>query len=106
MEHDRGEQTAQVGQRLGVGWFAVFDKPTRVWREVRKWMADLILRNLLKEIGPRLGAAAVVFGAFVSLGYASRTGVLGRSTFLGGRFTFSAAAFLLVGAVSLGWIAF
>jgi hypothetical protein len=69
-------------------------------------MADLSFRNFLQEVGLRLGAAVVVVGTFVVLGYANRTDFLGLSTFLNDRLTFFAVAFLTIAVASLGWIAF
>jgi hypothetical protein len=69
-------------------------------------MADLTLRNFLKELGLRLSAAAVVVGTFFALGYANRTDFLGLSTLLTNRLVFFAVAFLIVGVASLCWIAF
>lgn len=66
---------------------------------------DPALGNFLKDIGARAGAAAVVVGVFVGLGYVNRTGFLGRSGLLDTRTAFFAVAFLVVGFVALGWIA-
>lgn len=65
---------------------------------------DLTFENLLKDLGMRIGAAAVVLGIFFGLGYLNRTDFLGLSGLLGNQLGFFAVAFLLVGIVSLGWI--
>jgi uncharacterized membrane protein len=65
---------------------------------------DLTLYNFLKELGMRIGAAAIVLGIFFGLGYVNRTDLLGLSGFLGTQFVFFAVAFPLVGIVSVGWI--
>jgi hypothetical protein len=67
---------------------------------------DLTLSNFLKELGMRIGAAAVVLGIFFGLGYVNRTDLLGLSGFLGTQFVFFTVAFLLIGMVSLGWITY
>jgi hypothetical protein len=54
----------------------------------------------------RIGAAAIVLCTFFGLGYVNGTDFLGLSRFLGTQFVFFAVAFLLIGIVSLGWIAF
>jgi hypothetical protein len=64
------------------------------------------LREFLRDLGARAAAAAVVVGVFVGLGYLNRTDFLGLSDLLGTRAAFFGAAFLLIGLVSLGWIAF
>jgi NhaP-type Na+/H+ and K+/H+ antiporter len=61
-------------------------------------------RNFLKDMGMRLGAAAVVLVIFFGLGYINRTDFLGLSRFLNTRFSFFTAAFILVGIVSLSWM--
>ena len=65
---------------------------------------DLTLANFLKEFGMRVGAGAVVLGIFVGLGYVKRRNLLGLSSVLESQSGFFTAAFLLVGAVSVGWI--
>lgn len=40
---------------------------------------DFTLGNFLKELGMRIGAAAVVVGVFFVLGYLNRTDLLGSS---------------------------
>lgn len=67
---------------------------------------DLTFSNFLKELGMRVGAAAVVVGIFFGLGYLNRTDFLGLSGLLGNQIAFFGVAFLLVGIVSAGWIAF
>ena len=66
---------------------------------------DPALGNLLKDLGARAGAAAVVVGVFVGLGYVDRAGFLGRSGLLDTRTAFFAVAFLVVGFIAQGWIA-
>lgn len=66
---------------------------------------EFTLEEFLRDLGLRIGAAAVVLGIFVGLGYAKRTDVLGLSSVLGGPGAFFAAAFLLIGVASVGWIA-
>lgn len=66
---------------------------------------DWTLENFLKELGTRIGAAAVVVGVFAGLGSLARTGFLGLSHLLGDPVAFVATAFLLVGLASAGWIA-
>lgn len=65
---------------------------------------DFTLRNFLKELGMRMGAAAVVVGVFFGLGYTIRTDFLGLSSLQGNQSGFFAASFLLVGIISLSWI--
>lgn len=67
---------------------------------------DLSLRGFLRDLGTRIGAAAVVVGVFFGLGYANRTDLLGLSGVLGNQLVFFAVAFLLVGVASICWIAF
>ena len=67
---------------------------------------DLSFENFLRELGLRIGAAAVVVGIFYGVGYINRTGFFGLSRFLDNQVLFFAAAFGLVGLVSLGWIGF
>ena len=67
---------------------------------------DLTFQNFLKELGMRITAAAVVVGVFFGLGYVTRTDLFGLSGLLGDPFAFFTAAFLLIGVISLGWIAF
>ncbi len=67
---------------------------------------DLSFRSFLKDLGTRIGAAAVVLGVFYGLGYVNRTDFLGLSAVLGDRSGFLAVAFLLVGACAVGWIGF
>ncbi len=67
---------------------------------------DLSLKNFLKDLGMRIGAAAVVVGIFFSLGYANRTDFFGLSSLLGNQLVFFAVAFLLVGIASICWIVF
>ena len=69
-------------------------------------MSDRTLQNFLKELGMRLGAAVVVVGSFVGLGYANRTNLFGLSRVLNNQLAFFAIAFLLVGVASLGWVTF
>lgn len=65
---------------------------------------DLTFKNFLKELGMRLGAAAVVVGVFFGLGYLNRTDFLGLSSLLSNRSSFVAVSFLLIGIISLSWI--
>jgi hypothetical protein len=67
---------------------------------------DLTFSNFIKELGMRIGAAAIVLGTFFGLGYVNRTDFLGLSDFLDTQFVFFSVAFLLIGIVSLGWITF
>lgn len=67
---------------------------------------NLTFKNFLKDVGMRIGAAAVVVGIFFGLGYINRTDFLGLSSLLGNQSIFFATYFLLVGTVSLGWIMF
>lgn len=64
---------------------------------------DLSLENFLKDLGARIGAAAVVVGIFFGLGYVNRTDFLGLSGLLGGQ-AFFAVAFVLVGVASVCWV--
>ncbi|WP_248897430.1 hypothetical protein [Haloplanus halobius] len=63
---------------------------------------DLTLRNFLRDLRLRLGAAAVVVGIFFGLGYLNRIDFLGGV--LDSQAAFFGAAFLLIGIVSLVWI--
>lgn len=67
---------------------------------------DLSFSNFLKDVGMRIGAAAVVVGIFVGLGYLNRTDLFAISGLLGDQLGFFAVAFFLVGIVSLCWIVF
>lgn len=67
---------------------------------------DLSFRNFLKDVGLRIGAAAVVVGIFVGLGYLNRVDFFGLSRLLGNQLGFFAVAFLLVGIVSVCWVVF
>lgn len=67
---------------------------------------DLTFGNFLKEFGMRVGAAAVVVGIFFGLGYLNRTNFLGLSGLFENQIAFFGVAFLLIGIVSAGWIAF
>lgn len=64
---------------------------------------DLSFKNFLKDLGIRIGAAAVVVGIFFGLRYLSRTDFFGLSNLLGDRLVFFSVALLLVGTVSLCW---
>lgn len=66
---------------------------------------ELTFENFLREVGMRIGAAVVVVGIFVGLGYVNRTDFLGLSSLLGSQFVFFGGAFVLVGVASLAWIA-
>ncbi|KAB1194586.1 hypothetical protein GJR96_14500 [Haloferax sp. MBLA0076] len=68
--------------------------------------SDSSLGQFLTDLGLRVGAAAVVFGLFVGLGYVNRIDLFGLSNVLGSQSAFFAAAFLLVGLVAGGWILF
>lgn len=65
---------------------------------------DFTFGSFLKELGMRIGAAAVVVGVFFGLGYLNQTDFLGLSSLLGNRSGFFAVSFLLVGIISLSWI--
>jgi hypothetical protein len=65
---------------------------------------DLSLKNLFRELAMRVGAAAVVFGVFVGVGYLSRTEAFGLATLLDDRATFFTVAFLLIGCLSIAWM--
>lgn len=67
---------------------------------------DLSFESFLRELGLRIGAAAVVVGIFSGLGYLNRINFFGMSWLLDSQFLFFAAAFAIVGFVSLGWIGF
>lgn len=67
---------------------------------------DLSFNNFLKELGMRIGAAAIVVGLFFGLGYLNRTDLFGLSNLLDNQPAFVAIAFLLVGTGSIGWIVF
>lgn len=69
-------------------------------------MSDLTLESFLKELGLRFGAAGVVVGTFLGLGYANRTDLLGLARLLDNQLAFFVVAFLLVGIASLCWVAF
>jgi hypothetical protein len=66
---------------------------------------DSTLENFLKDLGLRIGAAVVVLGIFFGLGYLGRVDFLGLAGLLDTQLGFFAVAFLLVGLVSVGWIA-
>ncbi|KTG11186.1 hypothetical protein [Haloferax profundi] len=68
--------------------------------------SDSSLERFLMDFGLRAGAAAVVFGIFVGLGYVNRIDLFGLSSTLGSQSAFFAAAFFLVGLVAGGWILF
>lgn len=61
-------------------------------------------RNFLNDLGMRLGAAAVVVGIFLGLGYVRRTDFLGLSSVLDSQLAFFSTAFLLITLVAVGWI--
>lgn len=67
---------------------------------------DFSFENFLKDLGMRIGAAAVVLCIFFSLGYLNRTDLFGLSSLLGTPLAFFAVAFLLVGVSSVCWIVF
>ncbi|QLD84162.1 hypothetical protein HWV23_00065 [Natronomonas halophila] len=52
----------------------------------------------------RIGAAAVVFGVFVGVGYLSRMEAFGLANLLDDQATFFTVAFLLIGFLSVGWL--
>ncbi len=63
---------------------------------------ELSFENFLKELGARLGAAAVVVGVFFGLGYVNRTDLLGLSSRLGTQRTFFVVGFVSVGILPWG----
>jgi hypothetical protein len=65
---------------------------------------DSTLRNFLREVAMRIGAAAVVFGVFVGVGYLSRTDAFGLNNLLGDSTAFFVVGFLVVAALSVSWI--
>jgi hypothetical protein len=65
---------------------------------------DLSFKNFLKDLGMRIGAAAVVLSIFFGLGYINRTNLFGLSSLLGDQLAFFTVAFLLVGVTSICWI--
>lgn len=65
---------------------------------------DLSLRNFLKDLGMRLGAAAIVVGIFLGLGYLNRTNLFGLSSLLDSQLIFFGTAFGLIALASLAWI--
>lgn len=65
---------------------------------------DLSFESFLRELGTRLGAAAVVLGIFFGLGYANRTDAFGLSSLFDTPLGFFGVAFVLLGLVSLAWI--
>jgi len=67
---------------------------------------DLSVGNFLRELSMRAGAAVVVVGIFVGLGFLNRTDLFGLSNLLGTQVAFTGVAFLLLGIVSGGWILF
>lgn len=67
---------------------------------------DLSFKSFLKDLGMRLGAAAVVVGIFFGLGYVNRTDLFGLSSLLGTQLAFFAVAFFLIAASSACWIVF
>lgn len=83
-----------------------FTRTKRVGLRAKRMARDLTFVNFLKDLGMRVGAAAVVVGVFFGLGYVNRTDFLGLSSLLGNQLAFFAVAFLLVGIVSSGWVAF
>jgi hypothetical protein len=62
------------------------------------------LKDFLRDLGLRIGAAVVVVSIFFALGYINRVDFLGLSSLLGGQLLVFGGAFLLVSLVSLGWI--
>lgn len=69
-------------------------------------VSDSNVPDVLKELGMRIGAAVVVVGVFAGLGYVNRTNLFGLSSILDTREAFFAVAFLVIGAVTVGWFAF
>lgn len=61
-------------------------------------------QNFVRDLGMRLGAAAVVISIFFGLGYIKRTDLLGLSSVLDGQLSFFTAAFLLITMVAVAWI--
>ena len=68
-------------------------------------MADSTVEQFLREVGGRIGAAAVVVAVFVGVGYVNRVDLFGLSGLLGNRLVFFVTAFLAVGVVAVGWVA-
>jgi hypothetical protein len=69
-------------------------------------MTRFTFQNFLKDLGMRIGAAAVVLGVFFGLGYVKRKHFLGLSTFLDSRLGFFAAGFIVIGVIAAAWIIF
>lgn len=65
---------------------------------------DLTFESFLKELGMRVGAAAVVVGVFFALGYLNRTNPFGIFNFLSNQLAFVLVVFVLIAVVSVGWI--
>lgn len=61
-------------------------------------------QNFVKDLGMRIGAAAVVIGIFFGLGYVKRTDLLVLSSLLNGKLAFFTTAFLLITLVAVAWI--
>lgn len=57
---------------------------------------DFTFGNFLKELGRRIGAAAVVVSVFFCLGYVNRTDFLGLSSFLDNQSGFFAVSLLFL----------
>jgi hypothetical protein len=64
---------------------------------------DFTFESFLRDLGTRLGAAAVVVGIFLGLGYLNRINLFGL---LDNQLVFFATAFGLVGLASVAWIVF
>lgn len=61
-------------------------------------------QNFVKDLGMRIGAAAVVVGIFFGLGYIKRADLLGLSSLLNSQLAFFTTTFLLVTLVAVTWI--
>ena len=63
-------------------------------------------RNFLKDLGMRIGVAAVVIRIFFGLGYIKRKDFLGLSFFIETQLAFFTAAFLMITGVAASWIVY
>lgn len=69
-------------------------------------VSELTFRNFLKDLGMRIGAAAIVVGIFIGVGYIKRTNLFGLSSLLESQLAFLAAVFLVIGLVAVSWVIF